>query len=71
MEDFGKIIIIIGFILIIIGLFVYFGNRLPFHLGRLPGDIVYEKENFTFYFPISSSILISIVLSILFYIFQR
>ncbi len=64
MPDFGRILIALGVILIIFGLFVSF-------VGRLPGDIVVKKENFTFYFPIATSILLSIILSILFYLFSK
>ncbi|HIE35364.1 MAG TPA: DUF2905 domain-containing protein [Campylobacterales bacterium] len=62
--DFGKIFIIIGIVLIFIGLFISF-------IGKLPGDIYIKKDNFTFYFPITTSILISIFLSILLYLFSR
>jgi len=58
----AKFFIVIGVIFIIIGLFLYF----KFPLFRLPGDIVIEKENFSFYFPITTSILISIILTLLF-----
>ena len=64
MADFGKPLIIVGIVLILAGLFISF-------VGRLPGDIYIKKENFTFYFPITSSIVFSILLSILLYIFSR
>jgi hypothetical protein len=65
----AKMFIFIGIVFIIIGLLLYFFKDFP--LFHLPGDIVIEKENFTFYFPITSSILISVVLSIIFYILSR
>ena len=65
----AKLFIFIGVIFIIIGLILYFFKDFP--LFRLPGDIVIKKENFTFYFPITSSILISIILSVIFYIISR
>ena len=66
----GKLLIIIGIICIIAGLvFTYFG-KIPF-LGKLPGDIKIEKENFKFYFPLTTSILLSIILSLLIYLFNR
>ncbi len=65
----AKIFILIGIIFIIIGLILYFFKDFP--LFHLPGDIVIKKENFTFYFPITSSILISIVLSIIFYFISK
>ncbi|WP_456403300.1 DUF2905 domain-containing protein [Hydrogenimonas sp.] len=64
MPDIGRLLILLGIVLILFGLFVSF-------FGRLPGDILIKKENFTFYFPIATSILLSIVLSILFYLFSR
>ena len=65
----AKIFIFIGVIFIIIGLILYFFKDFP--LFHLPGDIVIKKENFTFYFPITSSILISIILSTIFYVISR
>ena len=71
MAEIGKSLIFIGTLIIIIGVVLLFIDRLPFNLGKLPGDISYKKENFSFYFPITTSILISIVLSLLFYLFGR
>jgi len=65
----GKIFILIGVIFILIGLFLIFFKNFP--LFHLPGDIVIEKDNFSFYFPITSSILLSIVVSLFFYLFNR
>ncbi|WP_200763862.1 DUF2905 domain-containing protein [Nitrosophilus alvini] len=64
MPEFGKFLIFAGTVLVIIGLFVSY-------IGRLPGDIYIKKENFTFYFPITTSILLSIIISLIFYIFSR
>ena len=64
-EDF------IGIMIVIIGVILLFSEKLPFNLGKLPGDIAIKKENFSFYFPITTSILISIVLSLLFYFFSK
>jgi len=69
--EIGKGIIFIGVIIVIIGMILLFSEKLPFNLGRLPGDIVIKKENFSFYFPITTSILISIILSLLFYLFGK
>ena len=71
MTEIGKSIIFIGIVIVIIGTIVLFSDRLPFNLGKLPGDISYKKENFSFYFPITTSILISIVLSLLYYLFSK
>ncbi len=60
----GKVLISIGFFLIVVGLlFLLFEKFI--HAGRLPGDIVYEKDNFKFYFPLGTSILISLILTAL------
>ncbi|BCD68338.1 DUF2905 domain-containing protein [Nitratiruptor sp. YY09-18] len=62
--EFGKILVFMGIALIVIGLFISY-------VGRLPGDIYIKKENFTFYFPITTSIVLSILFSLLLYIFSR
>jgi Protein of unknown function (DUF2905) len=70
MAEIGKMLILLGGMLIIMGAFLSFGGKLPW-LGRLPGDIVIQRDNFTFYFPIVTSIVISVVLSLLFMFFRR
>jgi hypothetical protein len=70
MPALGKMLIVVGIIFIIMGFAFLFGDRIPF-LGRLPGDISIQKERFSFYFPITTCIIISIVLSILFAIFRK
>lgn len=70
MSDFGKILVIFGLVLIGLGLILLIGPKIPW-LGKLPGDITIKKENFTFYFPLASSIVISILLTILFSLFRR
>ncbi|MCH6266726.1 MULTISPECIES: DUF2905 domain-containing protein [Neobacillus] len=62
----SKTIMIIGGVLFLIGFLMQF-----LHLGKLPGDIVFKKGNTTFYFPVVTSILVSIVLSLIFYIMGR
>ena len=71
MPNFGKTLIIVGVIFVAVGILFVFANRLPFRIGRLPGDIVYRRGNFTFYFPWVTSLLISILLTLLFSIFGR
>jgi hypothetical protein len=66
----GKIVIILGIVLVGLGLIMLYGPKIPW-LGKLPGDITIKKENFTFYFPLASSIVISIILTTLFSIFRR
>ncbi|AOP35666.1 hypothetical protein A0128_18560 [Leptospira tipperaryensis] len=73
MESFGKPFLILGVLFLLLGIFFLYGNKLPFlnELGKLPGDIRIEKENFKFYFPLSTSILISVLISILLFLVQR
>jgi hypothetical protein len=70
MAGMGKLFVVLGVVLILVGLAFMFGDKIPF-IGRLPGDIFIKKEKFSFYFPITTSILISIVLTILFSIFRK
>lgn len=69
----GKILITTGAIIIMIGIVILFKDQIPGirHLGRLPGDIVIQRKNFAFYFPIVTCIVISIVLTIVFYLFNK
>jgi len=69
-QQFGKILIVLGILILLIGAAFCFGKPLSY-LGRLPGDIRIEKPNFRFYFPITTSILLSILLSLIFLIFSR
>ncbi len=64
MEPFGKILVLIGFVIVCVGLLLMFSDKIPF-LGRLPGDIHVKKDNFQFYFPLTTSIIISVVLSVI------
>jgi len=65
----ARTLILCGIVLLLAGLLWPWLKHIP--LGRLPGDIMIEKENFRFYFPITSSILVSLVLSLLFYLFKK
>lgn len=69
-DTFGKTLMVFGAILFLVGLIVHFGGKV-INFGRLPGDIRIEGENFGFYLPIVSSIVISIVLTIILNIFGR
>lgn len=66
----GKMIFIAGIIIAIVGLIIMFFNKVPF-IGKMPGDIIIKKDNFTFYFPIVTSILLSIILSLIIYFLRR
>jgi hypothetical protein len=69
-QPFGKFIFISGIIIAGIGLIVMFIDRIPF-IGKLPGDFTIKRDNFTFYFPLATSILISIIVSLVFYFLSR
>jgi uncharacterized membrane protein YkgB len=66
----GKMLILLGVLILVIGLLLLVGEKIPW-VGRLPGDILIKKEKFTFYFPIATSILISIILTLLFTLFRK
>ncbi|HTE31162.1 MAG TPA: DUF2905 domain-containing protein [Chryseolinea sp.] len=66
----GKLLIIVGIVCIVIGLFINYGPKIPF-LGKLPGDISIEKGNFKLFFPITTSLLISVVVSLLLLLYHR
>ncbi|HWQ57356.1 MAG TPA: DUF2905 domain-containing protein [Bryobacteraceae bacterium] len=68
---FGRMLVIMGLVLVAAGVLFMVGDKLPIRFGRLPGDIVLRGRHSTFYFPLASSIVISIVLSILFWLFRR
>ena len=70
LQDFGKILIILGIVLAIVGLFLTGLGKISF-LGRLPGDIFVQRKNFSFYFPITTSILISILISLILYLISK
>ncbi len=70
MTGMGRMLIIIGVLFIFIGLGFLFADKFPY-IGRLPGDIFIKRDKFSFYFPITTSIIISIVLTVLFSIFRR
>jgi hypothetical protein len=65
MEQWGRTLIIAGVVVVIVGVFLAYGPKLPFRLGRLPLDFRFERNNFGFYFPLGTSIVISIILTII------
>ncbi|MBD3287218.1 DUF2905 family protein [candidate division KSB1 bacterium] len=69
-QNLGKLVLIIGIILVVFGLVLMYIKKVPL-IGRLPGDIIIRKENFTFYFPITSSIIISLIISLIVYLLKR
>jgi DUF2905 family protein len=70
-RDLGRSLLFFGAILVLLGALLYFGGQLPFRLGKLPGDIVHRGEHTTFYFPIVTCLLLSIILSLLFWLFSH
>ena len=65
MRELGKLLLVSGLALAVVGGFLLVSGKLPLRLGRLPGDIVYKGSNSSFYFPIVTCILLSVVLSLL------
>ena len=70
-RELGRALLVLGGFLVLVGTFFYFGGKLPFRLGRLPGDIVHKGEHTTFYFPIVTCIVLSVGLSLPFWILSR
>ena len=70
MPSLGKSLIIVGLIIALIGVILTLAGRIPW-IGRLPGDIYVKRENFTFYFPLATSIIISLILSFILWLFRK
>ncbi len=66
----GKLLILFGIFIILIGFLLLLSDKLPW-IGRLPGDIVIKKDRFTFYFPLATCILLSLLLTFIFWILRR
>ena len=71
MISLGKLLLICGGVIFLLGVVVLLAGRLNLPLGRLPGDILYRGKHTTFYFPLATSILLSILLSLVFYLISR
>jgi hypothetical protein len=71
LRELGRTLLILGGLLVFLGAFFYFGGRLPLRLGRLPGDIVHRGEHTTFYFPIVTCLVLSLALSLLFWLISH
>ena len=71
MGPFGKLLIAVGVVLVIAGLFLVFLGRFHLPIGRLPGDIVYRGRRTTFYFPLATSILLSVLLTLVLYVIGK
>ena len=71
MTDLGKMLVLLGGVIVVIGLALVLLGRTDLPLGRLPGDMVYRGKNTIFYFPLATSIVISVVLSVLIYVIEK
>lgn len=74
LESVGKALIVLGILIVLLGVALVFGSRIPY-IGRLPGDILIRRRNFTFYFPLVSclglSVLLTILLNLIVYLLRR
>ena len=70
LDSLARMLILSGLILAVVGGLILFVGKVPF-IGRLPGDIYIQRKNFSFYFPLTTSILLSVLLTILFSLFRR
>jgi len=71
MGDLGRGLVFVGGLLLVVGLVFIFAGKLNLPIGRLPGDIVYRGKNTTFYFPLVTCIVLSVILSLVFYFVNR
>ena len=71
MQEIGKFVVILGIFLVVVGLILWRFPGLFAWVGKLPGDIAVQKENFSFYFPVVTCIVVSIVLTLLSWLFRR
>ncbi len=71
LRELGKALLLFGAVMAAVGALLLLGPRLPWRLGRLPGDIVVRRNNFTFYFPLVTSLALSVVLSLLLWLLGR
>jgi len=70
-QQLGRTLVLVGAVLMVLGALFYFGDKLPFRLGRLPGDIVHRGQRSTFFFPLVSCLVISVVLSLVVWIINQ
>jgi hypothetical protein len=70
-RDLGRLLMLLGALAVVTGAILYFGVRLPFRLGKLPGDIVHRGEHTTFYFPMVTCLLLSLGLSFLLWLISQ
>ncbi len=70
MTSFGKVLIFLGILLVVLGAILSAGIKVPW-LGQLPGDITIRRENFSFYFPLTTCLLLSLIITLVLYLFRR
>jgi len=70
LPQLGKLFVILGVVLVGLGILLLFADRIPF-LGKLPGDIIYKKGNYTLYIPLATMLIVSILLTIILNLFRR
>ena len=71
MPGLGRLLVFAGILLVVAGIVVMYADKLPIRLGRLPGDIIWRRGNWTFYLPITTLILINAVLALVLWLFHR
>lgn len=71
MHDFGKVLVGLGLVLVVLGSLILFAGRAHLPLGRLPGDFIYKGKSISFYFPLGTCILLSVALSVFLYVLSR
>lgn len=67
-REFGRMLLVLGAFICVVGAFFFFGGKLPFRLGRLPGDVYYQGKNSSFYFPVVTGLLLSVALTVIFWV---
>ena len=70
MSEFGKTLILFGLVIVVVGVVLSLAGKLPW-LGNLPGDITIQRDRFSFYFPITTCIIVSVIISLVLYFFRR
>ena len=71
MEQFGRLLMVTGGVIALLGFLLMLGPKLPFRIGRLPLDFHYQRDNFNFYFPLGTSILVSVLLTLILALLNR
>jgi Protein of unknown function (DUF2905) len=69
-QQFGKLLIFAGIYIVVLGIVLLFGDKIPL-IGKLPGDIIIKKKNFTLYIPIVTSLILSLLISLLLFLFRN